>query len=133
VPAAVAIGTHLGPEQMERLVSLWQRARDPEVRRYLLGHPQQALAQAYPKPQPTPCDPRLSPPSQTLVRLLGLIEDVTPRMLRLLRPPPPAQDLEFLRSRLQVAQTLALELATALGSCASDAVAGTSDASAETS
>ena len=131
--AAVAMGTPLGPEQMERLVSLWQRARDPEVRRYLLGHPQQALAQAYPKPTPTPCDPRLSPPSQTLVRLLGLMEDVTPRMLRLLRPPPPAPDLEILRSRLKVAQMLALELSTALGSCASDDAAGAKGASAETS
>jgi len=131
--AAVAMGTHLGPEQMERLVSLWQRARDPEVRRYLLGHPQQALAQAFPKPTPTSCDPRLSPSSQMLVRLLGLMEDVTPRMLRLLRPPPPAPDLEILRSRLKVAQMLALELQTALGSCASDDAAGAKGASAETS
>jgi ParB-like chromosome segregation protein Spo0J len=131
--AAVAMETHLGPEQMERLVSLWQRARDPEVRRYLMGHPQQALAQAYPKPTPTPCDPRLSPPSQTLVRLLGLMEDVTPRMLRLLRPPPPAPDLEILRSRLKIAQMLALELSTALGSCTSDDAAGAKGASAETS
>jgi len=131
--AAVALVERLGSQQMERLVSLWQRARDPEVRRYLLGHPLQALAQAYPKPQPTPCDPRLSPPSQTLVRLLGLVEDVTPRMLRLLRPPPPTQDLEILRSRLQLAQTLALELSTALGSCVSAAAAGASGATAEIS
>jgi len=131
--AAVAMGTHLGPEQTERLVSLWQRARDPEVRRYLLSHPHQALAQAYPKPSPTPCDPRLSPPSQTLARLLGLMEEVTPRMLRLLRPPPPAQDLEILRSRLKVTEALALELSTALGSCASAAAADAKGASAETS
>ncbi|MBI4701224.1 MAG: ParB N-terminal domain-containing protein [Deltaproteobacteria bacterium] len=131
--AAVAMGTQLGPEQTERLVSLWQRARDPELRRYLLGHPHQALAQAYPKPRPTSCDPRLCAPSQRLARLLGLMEDVTPRMLQLLRPPPPAQDLEILRSRLKVTEVLALELASALGSCASDDAAGAKGASAETS
>lgn len=130
--AAVAVQQKLGPRDTERLVSLWQRARDPEIRRYLLSHPHQALGQAYPKPSPPPMDPRLSPPSQTLLRLLGLIEDVTPKLLRLLRPTPPAQDLALLRSRLQVTEALALELATALGSCASAAAAGASGASAET-
>jgi ParB-like chromosome segregation protein Spo0J len=130
--AAVAIATQLGPAHTERLVSLWQRARDPEIRRYLLAHPRQALAQAYPKPSPPPMDPRLSPSSQTLVRLLGLLADLTPRMLPLLRPPPPTQDLELLRSRLQVTEALLLELATALGSCVSAAAAAATGASAAT-
>jgi ParB-like chromosome segregation protein Spo0J len=129
--AAVALATRLGPQQTERLVSLWQRAHaEPEVRRYLLTHPHQALAQAYPKPAPTPCDPRLTPPSQTLLRLLRLLEEVTPRLLRLLRPTPAPTDLTILRSHLQTTQTLALELATALGSCASAASSAASAASA---
>jgi ParB-like chromosome segregation protein Spo0J len=128
--AAVAMARTLGPEQTEHLVSLWQRAHaQPEVRRYLLTHPHQALAQAYPKPAPTPCDPRLTPPSQTLLRLLRLLEDVTPRLLRLLRPPPATTDLTILRPHLQTTQTLAHELATALGLCASAASAAASAAS----
>ena len=129
--AAVALAKTLGPEQTERLVSLWQRAHtEPEVRRFLLAHPHQALAQAYPKPAPTPCDPRLTPPSQTLLRLLRLLEDVTPRLLRLLRPTPGTTDLTILRPHLQTTQTLTHELATALGSCASAASAAASAASA---
>lgn len=130
--ATVAMAAHLGAEQSERLVSLWQRARDPEIRRYLLSHPHQALAQAYPKPSPPATDPRLSSASQTLARLLALLEEVTPKLLRLLRPAPPEADLELLRSRLQVTEALALELATALGSCVSAAAAGASGANAAT-
>ena len=124
--AAATMQAGLGPRDVERLVSLFRRATDPQVRSYLLGHPKQALAQAYPKPKPAPCDPRLSPASQTLSRLLGLLEEVTPRILHLLRPQPPRQDLDILRPRLALSQTLACELLTALGSCAS---AGGDDAS----
>jgi ParB/RepB/Spo0J family partition protein len=118
--ATASMQAGLGPRDVERLVSLWRRATDPQVRSYLLGHPKQALAQAYPKPKPAAYDPRLTPASQTLARLLRLLEEVTPRMLHLLRPPPPQQDLEILRSRMALTRTLAYELATALGSCASD-------------
>ena len=128
--AAMALSARLGPRDTERLVGLWQRTQDPEIRRYLLGHPRQALAQAYPKPQPAPGDPRLSPPSQKLARLLALLEDVTPRLLRLLCPPPPEADRAILRPRLAMVQTLALELATRLGSCTSDADAAASAARA---
>lgn len=128
--AAVAMARSLGPEQTERLVSLWQRAQDPEVRRYLLAHPHQALAHAYPKPTTAPCDPRLTPSSQTLWRLLKLLEEVTPRMLRLLEPLPPATDLLILRPPLESTQRLALELSTALGSCTSAASAVASEGSA---
>lgn len=130
--AAATMQAGLGPRDVERLVSLWRRATDPQVRSYLLAHPKQALAQAYPKPKPAPCDPRLSPASQTLARLLRLLEEVTPRMLHLLRPPPPQQDLEILRPRMALTQTLVYELATALGSCASDGVDDASDESAAT-
>lgn len=130
--AAIALGARLGSQQTERLVGLWQRATDPQVRRYLLSHPQQALAQAYPKPKPAPYDPRLTPASQTLARLLRLLEEVTPRMLHLLRPPPPQQDLEILRPRMALTRTLACELATALGSCVSDADDAASDDSVAT-
>ncbi len=131
--ATAAMTARLGVEQTERLVSLWQRAKDPEIRRYLLRHPQQALEQAYPKPQPAQNDPRLSPSSQTLMRLLGLMEDVAPRMLRLLRLPPPTEDLEILKTRLPIAQMLTLELSTAIGSWMSAADADAKGASAATS
>ena len=127
---AVAVARSLGPEQTERLVSLWRRAQDPEVRRYLLLHPHQALAQAYPKPTPAPCDPRLTPPSQTLWRLLKLLQDVTPRMLRSLSPLPPTTDLAILRPHLESAQRLAHQLSTALGSCTSAASAAAREGSA---
>jgi ParB-like chromosome segregation protein Spo0J len=128
--AAAALQANIGPRDTERLVSLWRRAPDPQVRRYLLGHPQQALAQAYPKTAPTLCDPRLSPASQTLMRLLTLIAEMTPRLLRLLQTPPPPEDLKLLRPRLLATQALAGELATAVGSCASAASAAASAASA---
>lgn len=128
--AAVAVARSLGPEQTERLVSLWQRAPTPEVRRFLLAHPHQALAEAYPQPPPTVCDPRLTPPSQTLLRLLRLLEEVTPRLLHLLHPPPPLADLTLLRPQLQATLRRVHELVTALGSCASAASAAASDGSA---
>jgi hypothetical protein len=119
----------LPPGNQLELVSLWHQALDPEVRRYLLCHPQQALAQAYPKPQPMPCDPRISPSSQKLARLLRFFEDVMPRTLRLLRPPPPELDLAILRPLVATTRMLALELATALGSCANAASAAASGGS----
>lgn len=130
--AAVAVKADLGSQQTERLVSLWQQAAaEPEVRRYLLAHPQHALAQAYPKSSPPPCDPRLTSSGQSLARLLHVFEEVTSRMLRLLAPAPPVQDLAILRPRLLASEELAAQLATALGSsasCADDAASGVSGA-----
>src|SRR3990172_4752105 len=82
--AAAAQSAGLGPRDTERLVSLWQRAKDPVVQRQLLTEPRGALARGL--PESTAVDPRLSPQGQQLSRLLRLVAGVAPRLSRLLPP-----------------------------------------------
>jgi hypothetical protein len=110
--AAAAQSAGLGPRDTERLVPLWQRARDPAVQRQLLAEPRAALAQAF--PESTAVDPKLTPPGQQLSRLLRLVTGVAPRLSRLL--PPAEADQPILAREIAEARTAVSRLARSLGS-----------------
>jgi ParB/RepB/Spo0J family partition protein len=109
--AAAAQSAGLGPRETERLVSLWQRAKDPAVQRQLLAEPRAALARAYPEISPT--DPRLTPQGQQLSRLLRLVAGVAPRLSRLL--PPTEEDRPVLSKQIAETRMAVSLLATSLG------------------
>jgi hypothetical protein len=131
--AAAAQSAGLGPQDTEMLVSLWQRATDPEARRYLLREPRAALSKAHPELSQPPLDPRLSSQSQKLVRLLRLLQGVAPRTAGLLDPPPPEADQRLLAKDLGQTRAAVSTLLTALGSALKRPSAGASGASAATS
>jgi ParB-like chromosome segregation protein Spo0J len=110
--AAAAQSAGLGPRDTERLVSLWQRARDPAVQRQLLAEPRAALARAY--PETSPVDPRLTPQGQQLSRLLRLVTEVAPRLSRLL--PAAEPDRPILTRPIGEARRAVSQLARSLGS-----------------
>jgi ParB/RepB/Spo0J family partition protein len=116
--AAVVSQTSLGTEETELLVGLWQKTSDPEVRRFLLGRPREALAQARPESPTTPTDPRLTPRGQGLQRSLRILQTVGQRAEHALRPPPPPRDLELLRPELATTQEVLHRLQEAAGSVA---------------
>jgi ParB/RepB/Spo0J family partition protein len=117
--AAAAQSAGLGPRDTERLVSLWQRAKDPAVQRQVLAEPRAALAWAY--PEISAVDPRLTPQGQQLSRLLRLVTGVSPRLSRLL--PPSEADQPILAKEVAEAARAVLELARSLGSAASAGIA----------
>lgn len=131
--AAVAGTAALGPRDTELLVGLWQRARDPEVRRYLLTEPRAAIAHAYPERRPAPADPRLTPAGQRLWRLLCILRGVLPRTLAALEPALAASDRLILAEEQARTAEWAGRVASALGSPASCASAAASGAAAATS
>jgi ParB/RepB/Spo0J family partition protein len=122
--AAAAQSAGLGPRDTERLVSLWQRAKDPAVQRQLLAEPRAALARAF--PESTAVDPRLTPQGQQISRLLRLVAGVGTRLSRLL--PPAEADRPILAKEIAEARTAVSRLARSLGSTGS---AGTASASGE--
>jgi ParB/RepB/Spo0J family partition protein len=121
--AAAAQSAGLGPRDTERLVSLWQRAKEPALQRQLLAEPRAALARAY--PESSPVDPRLTPQGQQLSRLLRLVTGVGQRLVRLL--PAVEADRPILASQIAEARTAVSHLARSLGSTGS---AGSASASA---
>lgn len=126
--AAAAKSAGLGPRDTELLVSLWQKARDPAARAYLLKEPRAALIQAYPELPAS--DPRLTPQGQQISKLLRLLSGVGPRILRLL---PPAQaDCAVLLKQIKDASTVALALAKSLGPLASAGCKSASEEAAAT-
>ena len=122
--AAVVTQQNLSTQQTELLVSLWHKTSDPEVRRFLLASPLEALQHAKPDDPRTPIDPRLTPRGQTLQRSLRILQAVMPRALSTLRPAPTVSDLELLTPDLRaVARTLpalqeAVGTASTLSNCA---------------
>jgi hypothetical protein len=114
--AAAAQSAGLGPRDTEILVSLWQQAKDPEARRYVLREPRAALSKAHPELSQPPPDLRLSAQSQKLLRLLQLLQGVAPRTAGLLQPPPPEADQHLLAKDLRQTTTAVATLLTALGS-----------------
>jgi len=110
--AAAAQRAGLGPRDTERLVSLWQRAKEPAVQRQLLAEPRAALARAF--PESSAVDPRLTPQGQQLSRLLRLVTGVAPRLSRLL--PPAEPDQPILSKQIAEARRAVSHLATSLGS-----------------
>jgi ParB-like chromosome segregation protein Spo0J len=131
--AAAAQSAGLGPRDTEILVGLWQRATDPEVRRYLLREPQAAVSKAHPELSPPPVDPRLGPQSQKLLRLLRLLQGVAPRTAALLDPSPTEEDQRLLARDLSRTEAVVSRLLTALGSVLKRSNAAVSDASDATS
>jgi ParB-like chromosome segregation protein Spo0J len=130
--AAAAQSAGLGPHQTEMLVGLWQRASDPEVRRYLLREPLAALSKVHPELTPPPTDPRLGAQSQKLVRLMRVLQGVAPRTAALLDPPPPPEDQRLLTKEVVRTKAAISTLLTALGSALKRSSDGGSDASAAT-
>lgn len=113
--AAVVSKASLGTAQTEALVSLWQKASDPTVRRALLAQPRQALEQAHPADVRRPADPRLGPRSQALQRWLQILAGVGPRVMQGLRPPPPPHEMEILRPDLRSVDRMLPGLREAVG------------------
>jgi ParB/RepB/Spo0J family partition protein len=130
--AAVARAAALGPQDTERLVSLWRRADNPQARRFLLAHPREALAQAFPKPSPSPWDPLLSSRGQQILRLLRLLEEVMPRVVSMLETTLAAAEMTVLAPTLRRVRDQARRLESRAGSVASSACGAVSDGSAAT-
>lgn len=116
--AAVVSRAALGTEETEMLVGLWQKTSDPEVRRFLLRQPREALARARPESIAPPTDPRLTPRGQGLQRSLRILQAVGQRAEHALRPPPPRTDLQILRPELMAAQEVLRRVRSAVGSVA---------------
>ncbi len=128
--ATAAQRARLGPRDTELLVSLWQRAKDAEIRKQLLAQPAAALKATFPElAKPAP-DPRLTPGGQQLARLLPHLEGLAAKMARLL--PPSSHDLYLLAPHLSRAHQEISRLASALGPVASGASASASDEAAAT-
>lgn len=113
--AAVVAQSSLGTEETERLVSLWQRAPDPQTRRAILSRPREAISAAHPLDGARPTDPRLSPRGQALQRGLQILVGVGPRVMQHLRPPPRPEDLTILRPDLESLQSMLPSLEEAVG------------------
>jgi len=116
--AAVVSHAALGTEETELLVGLWQKTSDPQVRRFLLGQPREALARARPESLAAASDPRLTPRGQGLQRSLRILQAVGQRAEHGLRPPPPPADLEILQPELIATHQVLQRVRSAVGSVA---------------
>jgi ParB/RepB/Spo0J family partition protein len=128
--ATAAQKARLGPRDTELLVSLWRRAKDPEVRRQILEQPKAALRTAFPELAKAEVDAGLTPEGQRLARLLPPLTGLAARVTR--RLPPSARDLPILALYLSRAHQEICRLASALGPFVSGASANGSAASAAT-
>ena len=99
--AAVASSAKLTTEEAELWVSLWQKTRDPEIRRFLLTAPRQALMNAQPEKVTTPVDPRLSAQGQRLVRALSLLRGVALRLIDALQMPSSEAEWAVLEPQIE--------------------------------
>lgn len=114
--SAAAQSADLGPRDTELLVSLWQKARDPGARAYVLAQPRAALQKAH--PQLSMPDPRLTPQGQQLSRLLGVLSGVGTRIGGLL--PVTEEDRALMSKQLREASAVACQLVKSLGPFARD-------------
>jgi len=129
--ATAAQSARLGPRDTELLVSLWQRAKDAEIRKQLLAQPAAALKAAFPELAKPALDPRLTPSGQQLARLLPHLTGLASKVA-LLIPSPSRQDLHLLVPHLTRAHQEISRLAILLGPAVSDASASASDEAAAT-
>jgi len=113
--AAVVTQEELSTQETELLVSLWQKASEPKVKRFLLREPRKALAHAKPEDPRTPLDPRLTPRGQRLQRGLRILLGVGTRVIESLRASPVSSDLEILTSELEQLDRLLAVLMEAVG------------------
>ena len=118
--AAAVQRAGLGAQDTEQLVSLWHKARDPEVRRFLLTNPAAALKNQRGETAPTPDDPRLSSRSQQVQRLLRRVQGVAVRLSCLLRPRPSSEELALLQEEVRSTRSSVLRLYRALGALWND-------------
>jgi ParB-like chromosome segregation protein Spo0J len=81
---AVSKREGLGPRDTATLVDLWRRAPDPESRRYLIDHPQDAIRRARGKPD-EPVDPRLGQAGRQALEGMTALRQTSLRLLRRLR------------------------------------------------
>jgi ParB-like chromosome segregation protein Spo0J len=131
--AAVVAKTSLGTEETENLVSLWQKARDPQTRRAILTRPREALAVAHPTDSQRPTDPRLSPGGQSLQRGLHILQGVGMRVMQGLRPPPRPEEVEILRPDLRSVDRMLVGLQEAVGIASRSPLCDANNATNETS
>lgn len=113
--AAVVTQAELSTEETELLVSLWQKASDPAIRRYLLKEPRTAIEKARPEKEQRPLDPRLSQQGKALARALPILRGVALRVSEALHPAPPGSDLELLAPEMKRTASVLPALARALG------------------
>jgi len=114
--AAVVTQAALSTEETELLVSLWQKASDPTLRRFLLKEPRTALQNARPEKSQASLDPGLSPRGKTVARALPLLGGVALRVIEALHPSLELLDLKLLSAEMKRTQSLLAELEKALGS-----------------
>jgi ParB-like chromosome segregation protein Spo0J len=131
--AAVVTQQGLSTQETELLVSLWHKATDAEVRRFLLKDPRTALQHAKPDDPRTPTDPRLTPRGQTLQRSLRILLGVATKVIYLLRPRPSSADLEILAPEMSRLTPMLPSLAAALGSASKSQSSGESSETSATS
>ncbi|HTS53227.1 MAG TPA: ParB N-terminal domain-containing protein [Burkholderiales bacterium] len=112
--AAVVNQAALSTEETEILVSLWQKANDPTIRRFLLKEPRTALQNARPESQ-VPLDPRLSLQGKMLARALPLLRGVALRVTEALHTTPELSDLKLLSAEMRRTQSILPELERTLG------------------
>jgi ParB/RepB/Spo0J family partition protein len=98
--AAVVKQAELSTEETELLVSLYRKASDPEVRRFLLSEPRTAIQRARPEKTPVEPDPRLSQRGKALAKALPILRAMALRVSEALQPLPDSSDLRLLSAEL---------------------------------
>jgi ParB/RepB/Spo0J family partition protein len=125
--AAVVAQAELSTEETELLVSLWQKASDPTVRRFLLSQPRTAIEKARPEKAQTPLDPRLSQRGKALARALPILRGVALRVSEALHSAPELSDLTLLAGEMKRTEAVLPAVTRALGfavKCASSEASG---------
>jgi ParB/RepB/Spo0J family partition protein len=130
--AAVVTKAGLSTEETELLVSLWTKAGDPAVRRFLLSEPRTALEKARPEKPQVPLDPRLSPRGKVLARALPILRGVALRVSEALHPPPEPLDLTLLAAQMRTTASVLPGVLRALGFASKCASSDGSDATSAT-
>jgi ParB/RepB/Spo0J family partition protein len=130
--AAVISKHSLSTEETELLVSLWRKAGDPQIRRFLLAEPRTALERARPEKTQAPPDVRLSARGQVLAKALPILCAVAHRICDALSPPPEPLDLQLLKAQLLRTEQALPGLVQALGSAARCAPSAASSARSAT-
>lgn len=113
--AAVVTQAALSTQDTELLVSLWQKTRDPAIRRFLLSEPHTAIQKARPEKAEVPLDPRLSQRGKALARALPILRGVALRVSEALHPAPEASDLALLAPEMKKTASVLPGVERALG------------------
>jgi len=90
----VAQNAGLGLRDTDLLVSLWQKASDPAIRRFLLTEPHTAIQKARPEKTQAPLSLRSTQRGKALVRGLPILRGVALPVSEALHPAPGLADLK---------------------------------------